>query len=75
MSDELQKMRDAWAATARYSVFRDENRKQTRIAQGLTLAEARELQDKETAAIKAAPGYRPVMSRPMILIELEKVSA
>lgn len=71
-TDTLQDLRDAWEAVARYSVIRcASNGTETALARGLTLREARTHQEKETRAIESAPGYRAVMSRPIVSIVLE----
>lgn len=79
MSDrglELEFLRAAWAAVARYRVIRSERGQEDQVlASGLELEAARALAQKENRELAPAPGFRPyVMSRPIVGIELENVT-
>ena len=60
-----------------YRVIRNEPRGSAKahatLATGLTYQQAQDAQEQEEKALTLEPGYRPnVMSRPIIIIELEK---
>lgn len=60
-----------WQAVARYSVVRIRRGTRTVVAEGRTWSEAVTLREVEEKAVKAAPDYRAVMSRTIVVIELE----
>lgn len=73
---QLEALRAAWEAVARYRVVRKEPGKPDKVlATGLELRAARALAEQENKAIEAAPGFRAVMSRPLAGIELENQAA
>lgn len=57
-----------------YEVFRDEHRRQTRLAGDLTYEEARNFEKQANADLAKEPDYRPyVMSRAIIGIRQQKI--
>lgn len=72
IDETLKQLTDAWRTVARYSVVRIRRGVRTVIAEGQTWQEANTLRAIEEKAIKAEPGYRAVMSRTLVVIELEK---
>jgi hypothetical protein len=81
LDQQLQAMREAWEAVARYRVIRDDvllpawSHRRTELAAGLTLAQARAMEEGCNAVISALDpftGSGGSMSRSVVCIELEK---
>jgi hypothetical protein len=70
--DALETLRRSWQEVARYRLVRSEPGRRVVLSTGKDYAEALRLCEAATAALRQEPGYRDyVMSRPLILIELE----
>jgi hypothetical protein len=66
----LRELRESWRAVNRYRVIRIEPGAPDQVLAGpLTWEEADAKRDSENALIAAAPGYRLVMSRPLVHVE------
>ena len=72
-TDQLESLRTAWRASARYSVYRTQiGFQKVALSSGLTYDEAKQAVSAAEASIRSEPRYRPnVMGRPMALMQLE----
>lgn len=70
--DALRLLTETWRSTARYSVVKIRRGTRTVVAEGKTWSEAVTAREVEEKAVKAAPDYRAVMSRTIVVIELER---
>ena len=76
MTDALQLLRDQWQAVARYRLYVDRpGRPDEPLAAGQTWTQAIALREAKELELAASPGYRLVMSRPLVVIELENAEA